>query len=66
LKKCKGHKAGKKKVKDPHIQEMDARHHTPKAFAIQSVAKDKSHLKTYLQVNRSGSSKSIQTILKYY
>ncbi len=34
-----GRKADKKKVKDPHVQEMDARQRNPKAFAIQSVAK---------------------------
>ncbi|XP_045029896.1 ribosome biogenesis protein BMS1 homolog [Daphnia magna] len=34
-----GRKADKKKAKDPHVQEMDARQRNPKAFAIQSVAK---------------------------
>lgn len=34
-----GRKADKKKAKDPHVQELDARQRNPKAFAIQSVAK---------------------------
>lgn len=42
-----GRKAEKKKAKNPHEQELNARQRNPKAFAIQSVAKAQKRFHRY-------------------
>ena len=42
-----GRKAEKKKAKNPHEQEQNARQRNPKAFAIQSVAKAQKRFHRY-------------------
>ena len=43
-----GRKAEKKKAKNPHEQELNARQRNPKAFAIQSVAKAQKRFHRYI------------------